>query len=108
MHMLRFQRQTLYFTTAAYLLAASLGMGGWRLCIHDDGQLLLSPKYVHAHGCKSRHLLCHSPEFNQAVDSRPVSTSTCGAWTVLSSSSLGHDSYREDVLPHSWPVARHT
>ncbi len=107
MHMSRFQTHAIYFVAAAYLIVGSLGAGGCRLCLRNDGQSLVSPKYAQAYKCKSRHLLCHGQASTQLVDSRPTSATTCSAkgscfQIPLMMTALGRPSSR---TPGMWPDA---
>ncbi len=105
--MLRFQTHAIYFVAAAYLIVGSVGAGGWKLCLRNDGQSLLSPKYAQAHKCKLPHLLCHGQASTQSVDSCPTSATTCSAkgscfQIPLMMTAVGRSS---SLTPGMWPDA---
>ena len=76
--MLRFQRETVCFSLVAYLLAASLGFGEWKLCVENAGELLLNPKCNQALECR-RYSLSHcGPLHSPDTDAKPDSNCTCG------------------------------
>ena len=77
--MLRFQRDTVCFGLVTYLLAVSLGFGGWKLCVRNDGQLLLNPEYNQALKCKLYSLSHRGPVHTPSIDAKPAANCTCEA-----------------------------
>ena len=76
--MFRFQTDTVCFSLVAYLLAASLGLGGWKLCVRNDGELLLNPKHNQALECKCNGLSHRAPVHMTNIDAKPTANCTCG------------------------------
>ena len=77
--MLRFQRDTVCFGLVTYLLVVSLGFGGWKLCVRNDGQLLPNPECNQALKCKLYSLSHRGPAHTTGIDAKPAANCTCGA-----------------------------
>ncbi len=76
--MLRFQRDTLCFRLVTYLLAVSLGLGDWKLCVRNGGQLPLHSEYSQALKCKLFSLSHRDSSHTHIVDTKPAANCSCG------------------------------
>ncbi len=77
--MLRFQRDTVCFGLVTYLLVMSLGFGGWKLCVRNDGLLSLSPEYNQALKCKLYCFSHRGPVRTPSIDAKQAASCTCQA-----------------------------